>query len=723
MPTIQLTDDLGLDADVKLAPFSALQKYFQQLTALRLTSGDLSKAGGFSLADPALTMLNTGLSFDKTVVAGPGTNTLSILAGVHGALELIRRTPTVASLPDLHCGDIPIADGTCYLKMGIQASVGPADAVTSGLLQFGAAPGVSLEIRNYRKLSLNQGLMLLDAVKQTIGNFLIPATVDDLASLDEGCVATVSAAGSLRLSGTANLLAVTNPLATAALPSPLPTLSVTAGGTAQVGASIEVKCTFQIGAQATAPGHVRIGWYRETDTELEVTAKVSEGISAGFGTTDLFSALIGVISANPSADLAELQKAGLSPAQVEAIQGAVDAAAARKLELALSAEISQTQSGDAMFLYGVDFAALTDASRQALDDALRGDLSGLHAGALPGITLVQSAWERARRNQVRFDVNLLGILNFGSVSSLAVSGSVLVEAATGALVLTDKATAQRIQSTAVNFGADTQKLRHVMAESFLLTAVYKGLQRQVGGPDLRCHYDFFDLSNDAGRDQMARYLRIGAALGLWTSDDAVPPAGIDDFGRSTIHAMTDYDNTLATGLFLDAGGGSVPQQYYENAGRAAIQLLVSEGDVDEVRRTPAIDDNLWEQMKAQGQPGFAALFPGVSPPLLGAITADYSAIMWWAEAMAGASQKLAAIRNWFALHSTGSVDDPEFENMRRDLAAHLAKVTATTSEEFGEPWGLIAMDQASGRRATANILITGPKLVRTKERALPATAV
>ncbi len=33
MATIQLTDELGLDASVNLAPFSALLKYFQQLPA------------------------------------------------------------------------------------------------------------------------------------------------------------------------------------------------------------------------------------------------------------------------------------------------------------------------------------------------------------------------------------------------------------------------------------------------------------------------------------------------------------------------------------------------------------------------------------------------------------------------------------------------------------------------------------------------------------------
>jgi len=97
MATIQITDELGLDANITLAPFSSLLKYFQQLPALQLNSGDLSKAGGFTLDQPALTALNSGLSFAKSVSIGPGAAAISIPAGAHASLELILRTPAVVS--------------------------------------------------------------------------------------------------------------------------------------------------------------------------------------------------------------------------------------------------------------------------------------------------------------------------------------------------------------------------------------------------------------------------------------------------------------------------------------------------------------------------------------------------------------------------------------------------------------------------------------------------
>ncbi len=260
-----------------------------------------------------------------------------------------------------------------------------------------------------------------------------------------------------------------------------------------------------------------------------------------------------------------------------------------------------------------------------------------------------------------------------------------------------------------------------MAESFLLTAAYKGSQQQVGGPALKSCHSFFDLNNNTDRNHVTHDLLIGKAIGLFSADEAAAPAGIDDFGRTMVHATTEYDDTLATALFLDSNGDPLPHEFYEEAGRTAIQLLVAEGDQDAIRRKPTIDNGLWAQMKDKGQPGFAQLFPGIPAPFLGAITADYSAIIWWADAMRGAGERLQKIRQWFKQHPQAAIDDPDFQKLRQALADHLASVTQNTHEQFGQPWGLLAMNEASGRRAGASILITGPKLVRSKERPLPKT--
>ncbi|HTT60752.1 MAG TPA: hypothetical protein VMG35_02895 [Bryobacteraceae bacterium] len=720
MATIKLTDQLGLDVDAQVPPSSSFLQYFKELPSLILNHVDLSKVGGLTLDQPAIQSLTSGISFAEPV--GASDAGLTIQAGLHGSLEFISRTPALETLPDVAAETVEIPKDTCYVAFGVEAAVGVSAGPTAGDLQFGVAPNSSFQVKNYRNFPLKQGITLLDAVRLTVPGFMLPARISDLANLEAGCLVTVDGAGSLTLSATANLLAVTNPLASMTLPAPLPALGVTAGGSAQVGASFAISCAYQICAHKLANGHVRLGWFHDTSKEVAVSASVSEGVAAGFGTTDLFSTIVTAISRSAQADLDELQRAGLSTAEIAAIQSAVQTAVARKLEIALSAELSTTKSADAAFLFDVDLAALTPASSDAVERALRGDLTALHAPNLPGIAPVLSVWDRANTKGVQLEVNLLGILNFGSVSALTLAGEVLYEPVTGALVVTDSAAASRIRSTAVNFGADTQKLRHVMAESFLLTAAYQGSQQQVGAPALACSHSFFDLENSTDANRMRRQLRVGAALGLFSPGEADPPPGVVDFGRSMIHATTRYDAKLTTALFADPAGMPLPVEFYETVGRTALQLLVGASDDDAPRRRPAIDDDLWRRMKTQGQPGIPAMFPGLAKPLVNAIVSDYSAIRWWADAMAGAAERLAAIRKWFAGRSQAALSDPEFQDLRRDLATHLEKVAANTSEQFGQPWGLVAMDEASGRRAGASILITGPKLVRSQQRGQQAGA-
>jgi hypothetical protein len=722
MPTIQLTDQLGLDADVKLADSSALLKYFKQLPALRLSDLDLTKVGGLTLDQPAIESLSTGVSLEQPVSAGDGGPDIFIEAGAHGSFAVTKATPESQSLLAVLSDDVAIPEDTCYVSFGIDGSVGADVSAGSGMLSFGVTPGTEIAIENYHPFPLHQDITLLDALRDTVGAFIIPARAEDLAALPVGGVATITGTGSLKLSVTADLVAVSNPLASVSLPAPIPALAVAAGGSVQVGASYEVGCQYQICAHRVDAGTVRMGWYRDRSSEVSVQATVSESLSASLGSTDLFSAIVSRISSDPAADRQELSKANLTSGQITAIQGAVHAAVARKLELALHAEIFATRIGDATFLYDIKLPALTDESRRALEQALQGNFSAIHTSKLPGISCVSSVWETVRKTGVKLQVNLLGILNFRSIATLTQTGSVLFEPTTGALVITDASSAQRIRSEQVNFGADTQKLRHVMAESFLITAAYHGTQRTVSGPSLHFSHSYFDLENQTSRSEMLHMLRTGVALGLFSGEEAGAPKEIADFGRTMIHISTEYDDGLATGLFLDRSGAPLPHEFYENAGRAAIQFLVADGDQDDVRRQPAINDALWAKMKDLGQPGFPSLFPNLAAPLLGAVRADYSTIIWWADAMTGAAQRLAAIRQWFDRNPVASTDDPRFQKLHQDLADHLKQVAAKTTEEFGKPWGLLAMNEAANRRPGAAIVITGPSLVRAKERALTAAA-
>jgi hypothetical protein len=718
MPTIKLNDRLGAVVEVQPAPTSALLRYFRALPALAIENGDFSGVGGLTLDQPAIRSFKTGLSFYDQLDTGNGVD-LSIQAGAHGSFSVIRRTTAATDLFDADdFGEtVEIPDEACYVKLAFDAGATVSPGGTAGAVSFAVHPGSTLEIANYQRYRLPAGVTLAKALGDAIGGFLIPARVSDLESIPEGGIVTVTGAGSLELSVDAELLAISNPLAAVKLPGPLPAVRVTAGGTLQVGAAYRIEGEFQIRALKLDSGRVRIGWHRKRSDQWTIEATASAGVTAGTGEMDLFSTLVRAISADPKADIDELVRAGLSPDHATSILSAVQAAVSRRLALALTAEISALQSGGAAFLYEFDLPRMSQLSREALLRALHGDLSALHNQSLPGVACIRSIWTKASEKRLSLDVNLLGIYNFGSISSLVRTGTVLAEPATGALVFTDQVTANRVRSTLLNYGADTSKLRHVLAESFLITAAYRGTQQTAGGPSLSSSQTFFELRNSTSRQDMLQSLRIGTALGLWSEQAAGLPADARDFGRTTVHIRADYDDALTASLFLDSGGQPYPQEFYENAGRAAIQHLVAEWDLDAVRRKPAVDDGLWREMKSRGQPGFGQLLPNLPAPLVGAVVADYSTIVWWAQAMAGAGRRLAAMRRFSLQNPSARPEDAGFQSLRNDLASHLEKVAATTREEFGQPWGLLAMNEASGRRAPVSMLIQGPRFVRAQDRA------
>jgi hypothetical protein len=70
---------------------------------------------------------------------------------------------------------------------------------------------------------------VLDGVKETLANFVIPGDLDDIATMPVGSMATVEGTGDLKFWDSVNLLTLTNPLASATLPVVLPRVDLVRG--------------------------------------------------------------------------------------------------------------------------------------------------------------------------------------------------------------------------------------------------------------------------------------------------------------------------------------------------------------------------------------------------------------------------------------------------------------------------------------------------------------
>lgn len=707
MATIKITDRLGFDIDAQLADFSALKQYASQIPALLAGTADLKTIGGLTLDKPAVTSLKTGLAFSNPVALGG--NQLTIQAGAHAAFAIASGSQLFA--PDPYGDDIAVPPGECYASVQIDANVGAALAGAASSLQFGMASNLAIQIANYSRYNA-AGTTLLTAIEKGVGEFLIPATAEELRKIPVNGVVVVTGSGSLKFSAAATIPISANPMAAVTLPAPAPPLKIAAGGSAQAAVSVTLSGEYQVRAQKLANGHVRLGWYGRKSAALSVKATVSESLNATFGDTDIFTSIVGAISKDPAADKQELKAAGLGDAQIQSIQAAVQAAVQRKLEVALSAEIGRSQSGQATFLVDIDLDATTPDSRDLLAKVLTGDLTKLHGEDLPGVELVRSIFTDIKTSSLTLKVNLLGIYNFISIAKLTTSGVTLFEPATGNLLITDRTTAERVRSHQINFGADSDKLRNVLAESFLITVAYHGSQQIIGEPVLECSHMFFALDDQTKADEMRKKLRAATALGLMTDAQATLPAGVKDFGRTTVYAETQYSQALAATLFLSAQG-----EEYDTFGRAAIQLLVREGDPDAARLIPAINDDLWKQMRGLGDAQHVkALFPTLPVTAQEAIYTDYLDIVWWSDAMAKASEGLAAMKKYLADHPAATQDDAGFQKLRSKLSDAMRDVASKTRENFGQPWGLVAMDQLANRKATATLLIGGPVITVVANR-------
>ena len=725
MPSFKISDGVNAALDVTPNANSALIKYFKNLSDLSISGAQMALKSGTTLADPTVSSVTAGMTLAQPIDVGTSQVDLKIGGGLSGSLGVFVPRGSAPKLfdPDPYNDPILVAPDDRYISFEILASVNDSVAATSGDLKFGFTGGGSVALTNYRRFTVKPTApQLVDAIRETVAQFTIPADIEDLEALTPGQIVTINGTGTIKFSAIADLSTAVNPLASASLPAPLPTVAIKAGGSITMGADVQLTGEYQIRVSKVDAKQVQLAYYRKSGGALGVKVTASVGLSADVGGGDVIGKLMSAISSDAKADTDELKQANLGDTEIKSIQEVIKASITRTLEIAVSAELDATREHEAAFLYDIDLSSLTAASRAAIHSALDGDLSPLTidpSSPLPGIVYGRDLFSEVRQRKYSLNVNLLGIVNYGWVSKLITSGKTIYEPITGQLVISDSATASRISTLVANIGvADPEKLRQAMAENFLITIAYRGARRAGLAPALTTSHSFFALNQHTSQETLRDELDVSVALGLLDENvETKLVTSAPEFGRTLYYATTGYDGTLSTSLFLD---GNQPRttEFYEQAGFEAVACLIRPGDSDSARLRPTNDADLWQKMKDAGQPGIKGLFPGVPDPVVGAIIADYSLICWWSKAMNETAKKLAAMLGFLSSHSTADDQNNEFKKLRSDLADHLSSVAANTKEDFGRPWGLLAMFIASGKRAECKTMLVGHNLSISSQRSI-----
>jgi hypothetical protein len=722
MSTINLTDKFGLNLNVTPSPGSAFAKYLKSPAASEAVLNDLKAIKDLQVGQDPFGSVSVGVSFKEPIKLGATGDELTIDPQLAASVGVKKDEPLFSSKTNPFGDDIAIPPGQAYVSLGFEARLDVAASGATGRLDFGIDFGTEISFTNYRLFSLTD--QVVSALGTLFENFGIPANLEDIDSMAEGNVAAVQGTGSLKLSAQANLLSTINPLATVGTIAGQGVLQVKEGGSLIVKAAYTLTGEYQVRVHRLAGRKFQLGYYKVRGSDFNVSVEGAVTISATVEGIDLPTALLQSISSDPAVDKDALHTAGLSNEQIASITAAIKAGIQRSLQLSVQGELDFLNQSSVAFKYEIDLDALAANGQQAVSKALGGDLTMMETmmeeGPQPGITPLVSIFSTLRQGKQILKVNLLGIFNYGSVTTLLSKGTVIVDEQSGDITITDQAGADRIGFSANNFAKDGAKLRQILADSILITAAYSSSGTVPVARSISSKQWFFEFHEKTNPQTIEHYLNIVQALQLIkpsdVSDELASVNGITSFGQSTFIANASYDDSIFKSLFLNAAGNPRAQNEYESIGRETILSLLPQANrAANPRALPLTDDGIWQAMKKAGFSNhFGGLFNGrgFNAVDLGNIETDYTYIVWWASTMEGMGLALAKLLGFIAQSPDLKADlkNDTFMNLRKGLDNAMASVTKRVKNEFSEPFGLLAMDLASGQRAATTVQMRSAKL-------------
>lgn len=714
MATISLIDGFGLVIDVKPDPTSVFAKYVQKLISAEATLTDHQDISQVTVDSYPFKTQTIGLSFKQAVPLGTSGVELEVKPQVSGTIAL-------------HDGD-NLLDRTLfgrddtkplleqkYLSAELEACLSGALLDRAGDLQFGFAAGNDIRIAYSEPVKAAD--KLVPAIQTAFQHFMIPGDLEDLAQMTAGSVASVEGTGTLELSAGVDVLTVTNPLATVATGTAfLKSLGLNQGGSVAVDVSVTFTGGYKLQVTKLDSKRVLLAYCRKNGQELDVSFTSEVGLSAGISSFDLFKLMLQAVSPG-EVSLAELKNAGLSSDKIGAIATAIKAGIQRNLQVAFEAELDLSSEHAAAFLYEVDLAALDAGGRLAVHNGIDGKLSGLEK--LPsGVKRLRSVVSAARETTRTLKLNLLGILNRGSVSDMLQECDFVVDPDTGDITITDTTTASQVEYNVNHLAKDGNKLRRLLADGFLATCVYHASQTGFR-PNITSECWAVELLSSANLSNIRDYLNVAVVMNLITLDAAAERIAalrsVGHFGRTLFYADSSYAPPIFQSLFFDADGKVWPQSHYEGLGRKAMAATLPSGlsaELNNARLLPLTNLGIWQQM-AGGQGTFAALFRqyGFNDLELADIRGDWGIIRWWASAMHDLGESLAAMLTF--LNGPDNSGDPHnntFIKLRGELNDKLKSVIQQTHDRFSQPWGFVVMDMASGQKSKTGLSITSPRV-------------
>jgi len=735
MPDIQITDQLDKPVEtikIDLTHPSSLVKYLKtELLHLAVLPDFLARKDSI-LSEAATKPIQFQANAQHSFQLGNAKPEIDVTPTVQATIRVNATPGTNLFDGDPFHAPAKVPDHAGYVSVGFQGSLDLGVSGSDGDLTFGFDESSTVNLEYLKAFPLGAGEPTLgNALGQTLSSYVIPADLSDLDALSINDIATVSGQGNLKVSGGVRVTASPNPLASVDLPLGAGTVAVKAGATAGLSASFTISGSYQVRVRRKDTDTIELSFLRESGTALKAEFSADAGITAKLGDTDLVAAVLGAISTDPAGDKKLL--ADLQPKEIKTLRDAIKGGLDHSLQASLDAVLSAVTDDQAAFQYEIQPAQLSPEASSAVHKALDGELSMLTAmeedmqegGILaPGVRMLNSVLSETRKRGVTVKINLLGILNYLTISELIRNSEILTDAVTGDVTIKETVTGNSITAL-VEPMARNEALRKAMFDSVLATTSYRA-GKAVVLPDLSCEQMHFALNQNTNQQIMGDYLSWFIALNLLTGQDKTAILSqFTDGGPSTCVLRTGFGDADCTAMFFDEHSNLRLEPYYLEIGRRALRALLDpEHQAIDRLRYQIVDDALWARALGIGANRNLG-------PLVGLSTADdrvvyligdVKVITDWAKAMVEAGALVQDVRAFVGdSDATTLFQNNEFKKKRDSLQKKLAAMVKASTTRFDEPWGMVCLFWAGGSPHTAYAKTIAQRL--TVERgAQPALA-
>lgn len=553
------------------------------------------------------------------------------------------------------------------MAFGFGGNVQAGPTGTVGDFSFGMTTGQEITLTTFSPVNDHDGFE--DAIHNTMSAVTIPHDLDDLRSLPDGHFCRLEGKGTLTFTASVQYKVLNNVLASEPLDFISETLSVNLQAGPKLTVTIKHSGSHQITVGSLGGKKIRLGASITTEADAEASIDFSVGITGEAGSTDGLAFILQQISPKPEEELIKIKQELPADRQSDLssqIKKVLNDATKSGITATLHDAFEKSRETNHLFLYDVDLDALDVHGEDAIMQALRGDFTQLTNSTSPlaGITETKSFSTLTLTTKHTLTIHLLGILNFGDVSSFVQKSKVALNGDTGEIVLTST------DIKVIENNIDPDHLRKALLRSAMITTSAASSPKS---PDFAFKMVFFLSKARSSVSDVRQFRNILAAV---SSPDTNKASGILS---GSDHPPSDLAIYLSIDLTKDSSRVIFEEHSdddYILAGQNALKTILA-GDEDSANRLRlcSVSVESWKQLRDKAnREDVLRLLQSAGITDQAAVT-DFYGIDWWAQAMGNLATAIAK---------------------QRSLKAAQQQVLNDSEGGFDIPWALLAMRDLAG---------------------------